>query len=242
VDETDPDPGQSPVRQLARVGEPELLAEAGAVPRAVDLARENDNDRCAAGDPLLGDLVRAVFGLVIPAQEPLVQVPLICLVGGDAVRVAVDVAGRHVDGSRRAGPPDGIEDPRRRPDVRVPHRRSLGRRDPDPIASRGVDQRVGAAQRLGDRSDVGQVARDQLGAEVSQERGPLRVADEGDHPIAPLAEEPDDGPADEAGAAGDDDPHRLVDRCVGSDALEPGLDVAQERCATGAVVGPVVDA
>ena len=60
-----------------------------------------------------------------------------------------------------------------------------------------------------DRRRVGEVARDDLAAELGEPRALLGVARERPHLVASLAELGDDAATDEAGASRDEDLHRL---------------------------------
>ena len=101
-----------------------------------------------------------------------------------------------------------LEEPRRRADVRVRHRRPLVGRDPDPVAAGGVD--APAAPRGCSRQPAGirQVVLDQLGAELREERGLGRVADDGDDGVVPVAKQAHDRAPDETCATGDNDAHQ----------------------------------
>ena len=103
-------------------------------------------------------------------RKPVGRVAPIRLVDDRAAGVAEDVDRRDVDDPRASGRHRGIEDRARRPDVRVLHRRPLGRGDPDPVRARAVDQRVRAVEApaiaAGSRRSLG----DELDAQVASRR------------------------------------------------------------------------
>ena len=204
----------SPTSASARYGSLPACASAscsptrGVVARAVDLARQDGDDRRAGARALQDDLVRPELRLVVPAHEAVADVPAVRLVDDLALRVAEDPDGRDVDDPGRLRGLGGVEEARRRPDVRVPHRAALLARDADPIAARRVDRRVDVAHRLGDRVDVREVVLEHGHAHVEELLGAPPVANRRDDLVAAHPQQPRDGLADEPGRAGEPDPPR----------------------------------
>ena len=180
-----------------------------------------------------------VLRLVVPAEEPSREVAAVRLVDDAAVRVAEHVDRRDVDDPRHAGRLGGVEHPRRRADVRVPHRAALAPWDADPVAAGGVDQRVGAAQACRSGAPTSdEVVRDELRAEVAARNdAPGAGRGRARRPSSPRSRRPlDDRPPDEPGAAGDDDAHRRsrgrsVDRRVRPDATRASALMSRSSAA-----------
>ena len=205
MDEADAYLLQGAIGQLARVREPELLADLGVVPGAVHLARLHGHDRRAGAGSLGSDLVRPELGLVVPAEEALAEVPSVRLVDRLAVGVAEHADGRDVDDARRSCRLRGVEHAGRRPDVRVPHGAPLGAGDPHAVAAGRVDRGIDVTQRLGGDGDVREVVLEHRDAHVDEVAGLPRVAHRGDDLVATGSEDADHRLADEAGRAGDPD-------------------------------------
>jgi hypothetical protein len=156
--------------------------------------------------------VRAELRFVVPGQEALGVVAPERLVHDGSASVAEHVDRRDKDNPRDARPFGGLEDPGRRPDVGIVHRRLLSLRDSDAVAPGQVDHRVCAAEPVREPGDVGEIVGDELDA-VAEVVRPRRVADEGNHRVAPAAKPPNDSSTHKPGCAGHD--HAAHGRSIG---------------------------
>ena len=135
------------MRQPASEGAHQLFADRGVIAGTVDLAGHDDDDRSPTGDPLLGDEMCPVLGLVVPAQEARTGIAPVRLVDDVAVGIPEDIDRRHVQGpSNRDGFGCG-KDASRGADGGIADRRTLTGGHPDPIHARSVDDGVGPGHR-----------------------------------------------------------------------------------------------
>src|SRR3954454_6254618 len=192
--------------ELAAPGLVDHVAHLGEVAGPVDSARLDDHDRRALLDALLGRLVGQPFRLVVDGH-PVAGRALVALVDDLAVRVAEDVDRRDVDDPPDARLPRGVEHTLGPTYVRVVHRLALALRDPDLVDGRAMDGGVAVLARVADDVARRQIALDERRAERFERLPLVARADERDHLVAALAQLANDVPADESGAAGDEDLH-----------------------------------
>ena len=84
-----------------------------------------------------------------------------------------------------------------------------------------MDDRIGAAEGLGQPVDIGQVVLDELDAKLNQRRNPTRISNQGDDVVAAAAQGANDRATDKAGSAADDDPEWRPLRRSGAPSRSP---------------------
>ena len=137
------------------------------VTQSIDRPGLDDDDRGTGPDPCLGPHMCGVLRLVVVAQEAIVEIAPVRLIGDAAVRVAEDIDGRDMDDARDLPGDGGVEDALRDRHVRLVHGRPRRDRDADAVRARDMDDRVGAGHRVSDPAVRAQVALDKTNTDVA---------------------------------------------------------------------------